>query len=75
MKNIHVQFDGMAYQQIVGISMGTNCAPLKADLFLYCYKRDFMSALQKSKHFDLLDMFNDTSRYLDDIFTIDNPEF
>ena len=36
---------------------------------------DFMSDLQKSKRFDLIDMFNDTSRYLDDIFTIDNPEF
>ena len=24
---------------------------------------------------DLIYMFNDTSRYLDDIFTIDNPEF
>ena len=34
-----------------------------------------MSDLQKSKRFDLIDMFNDTSRYLDDIFTIDNPEF
>ena len=34
-----------------------------------------MSNLQKSKRCDLIDMFNDTSRYLDDIFTIDNPEF
>ena len=34
-----------------------------------------MSNLQKSKRFDLIDKFNDTSRYLDDIFTIDNPEF
>ena len=75
MENIYVQFDGMAYQQIVGIPMGTNCAPLIADLFLYCYERYFMSDLQKSKRFDLIDMFNDTSRYLDDIFTIDNPEF
>ena len=65
----------MVYQQIVGIPMGTNCAPLIADLFLYCYERDFMSDLQKSKRHDLIDMFNDTSRYLDDIFTIDNPEF
>ena len=65
----------MVYQQIVGIPMGTNCAPLIADLFLYCYERDFMSDLQKLKRFDLIDMFNDTSRYLDDIFTIDNPEF
>ena len=75
MENIYVQFDGMVYQQIVGIPMGTNCAPLIADLFLYCYERDFMSNLQKSKRFDLIDKFNDTSRYLDDIFTIDNPTF
>ena len=71
MENIYVQFDGIVYQQIVGILMGTNCAPLIADLFLYCYERDFMSNLQKSKRFDLIDKFNDTSRYLEDIFTID----
>ena len=34
-----------------------------------------MSNLQKSKRVDLIDMSNDTSRYLDDIFTIDNPAF
>ena len=34
-----------------------------------------MSNLQKSKRFDLIDKFNDTSQYLYDIFTIDNPEF
>ena len=34
-----------------------------------------MSNLNKSKRYDLIDMFNDTSRYLDKIFTIDNPEF
>ena len=55
--------------------MGTNCAPLIADLFLYCCKRDFICYLRKSKRYDFIDMFNDTSRYLDDIFTIDNPEF
>ena len=74
MENIYVQFVGMTYQQIVGIPMGTNCAPLIADLYLYGYERDFMSNLQKSKRFDI-DKFNDTSRYLDDILTIDNPDF
>ena len=34
-----------------------------------------MSDLHKSKRFDLIDMLNDTSRYLDDIFNIDNLEF
>ena len=33
-----------------------------------------MSNLQKSKTLDLVDTVNDISRYLDDIFTIDNPE-
>ena len=71
----YVEFDGMVYQQIVGIPMGTNCAPLIADLFFYCYERDFISNLQISKRFDLKDKFNDTSRHLDDMFTIDNPAF
>ena len=68
--NIYVQFEDVVYQQIVGIPMGTKCAPLIADLFLFCYEWDFMSNLHKSKQYD---MFNDTSRFLDDIYTIDNP--
>ena len=69
MENIYVQFDGMVYQHIVGIPMGTNCAPLIADLFLYCYERDFMSNIQKSKRFDLIDKSKDTL----DILTIYSP--
>ena len=34
-----------------------------------------MSNIHKSKQYDLIDRFNDLSRYLDHIFTIDNPEF
>ena len=34
-----------------------------------------MSILHKSKQYHLIEMFNDTSRYLDDIFTINNNEF
>ena len=71
----YVQFEGMVYQQIVGIPMSTNCAPLIADFCLFCNERDIMSNLQKSKRYDLIDMFHDTSQYLDDIFSIDNPEF
>ena len=55
--------------------MGTNCAPLIADSFLFCYEKYFMSYLHESKQYDLMDMCNDTSRYIDDMFTIDNPEF
>ena len=75
MENIYVQFEDRVYQQVVGIPLGTNCAPRIADLFLYCYKKDFMSNLHKSKKFDLVDKFNDTSRYVDTILTIDIPKF
>ena len=46
--------------------MGTNCAPLVADLFLFCYERDFMMSLS-DKQADVIDAFKTTSRYLDDI--------
>ena len=38
--NINISFGSKLYRQIVGIPMGTNCAPLVADLFLFCYERD-----------------------------------
>ena len=75
MEKIYVQFEGMAFQQKVGIPMDTNCAQIIADLLLFCYERDLMSNLHKSKQYDLIDMFKNTSRYLDVIITIDNPEF
>ena len=40
--------------------MGFNCA----DLFLFCYGRDFMKSLTKEKRYDITDAFNSTSRYL-----------
>ena len=42
---IYIRFGAKLYRQIVGISMGTNCAPLVADLFLYYYESDFMLSL------------------------------
>ena len=43
--NIFIQFGTNLYRQVVGIPMGTNCAPLVADLFLFCYERDFLLSL------------------------------
>ena len=73
--NIYIRFGSKLYRQNVGIPMGTNCAPLVADLFLFCYERDFMKSLTKEKRYDLIDAFNSTSRYLDDLLYIDNIHF
>ena len=55
--------------------MGTYCAPLVADLFLFCYDRDFMMSLSNDKQANIIDAFNTTSRYLDDILNINNVYF
>ena len=52
--------------------MGTNCAPIVADLFLFCYGRDFMLSLSDDNQSAVIEPFNSTSRYLDDLLTIDN---
>ena len=41
--------------------MGTNCAPLVADLFLLCYERDFMLSLSDNNQTDIIEAFNSTS--------------
>ena len=55
--------------------MGINCAPLVADLFLFCYERDCMLSLSDNNQTDIIKAFNSTSRYLDDLLNIDNPYF
>ena len=55
--------------------MGTNCAPLVANLLLFCYERDFMMTLSDDKQADVIDALNTTSRYLDDIINISNVYF
>ena len=73
--NIYIRFGTKLYRQIVGIPMGTNCAPLVADLFLFCYERDFMTSLSDVKQVEIIEAFKSTSRYLDDLLNIDNPYF
>ena len=55
--NIIIQFGTnlcKLYRQAVGIPMGTNCAPVVEDLFLFCYEKDFMMSLSDAKQADIL---------------------
>ena len=63
--NSFIRFRNKLHRQIVGIPIGTNCAPLVADLFLFCYERDFMMSLSDDTQADVieaLNSFNSTSR-------------
>ena len=73
--NIFVELGAYIYQQIVGIPMGTNCAPLLADVFLYSYESDFVQHLHKSKFRKQRKSFNLTFRYIGDVLSLINIKF
>ena len=52
--NIYIRFGSKLYRQIVGIPMGSNCALIVADLFLFCYERDFMKYLSSDNQADVI---------------------
>ena len=55
--------------------MGTNCAPLPADLLLYSYESEFLQKLVKDKKIHEARAFNFTYRYIDDVLSINNSRF
>ena len=68
--NIIVVFAGKVFQQIIRIRMGTNCAPLIADIFLYSYEAEFIQSLLSAGKKRLASQFNFTYRYIDDVLSI-----
>ena len=73
--NIYIRFATKLFRQNVGIPMGTNRASLVADLFLFCYERDFIMSLPEEKQFKVIEALSSTSRHLDDCLNIDKNYF
>ena len=73
-ENIFVQFGGCLFRQVIGIPMGTNCAPLLADLFLYSYENEFLDNMIRSGHRRLARSFNLCYRYIDDLIAFNNKK-
>ena len=65
--NICIRFGTKLYRQVVGVPMGSYCALLFTDLFLFCYERDFMMSFSDDKQAKRVGAFNTTYCYLDDI--------
>ena len=73
--NIFVEFGGRIFQQTIGIPMGTNCAPLLADLFLYSYEAEFVQSILQAGKKRLAQQFNFTYRYIDGVLSLKNTKF
>ena len=56
--NIFVKFGGCLFCQVIGIPVGTNCAPLLADLFLYSYESECLDNMIRGGHRKLARSFN-----------------
>ena len=63
------------FQQTIDIPMGTNCASLLTDLFLYSYEEDFIQGLLKENKKKLARSFDFTFRYIDDVLSLNNSRF
>ena len=55
--------------------MGTNCAPLLADISLYSYEAEFIQSLLSTGRKRFASQFNFTYRNIDDVLSINNPDF
>ena len=73
--NIYVRFGGQLFQQMVGIPMGRNCAPLLVDLFLYSYENEFLDKLIKENKRKLARKFNVSYCYIDNLISFNNKRF
>ena len=73
--NIYVRFGGQLFRQIVGIPMGTNCAPLLAELFLYSHENEFLHKLIKEGKRKLARKFNLSYHCIDDLVCFNNKGF
>ena len=54
--------------------MGTNSAPLLANLFLHTFEYDFMVKTMKQNITKAI-QFSNTFRYIDDLFSANNVDF
>ena len=53
----------------------TNCVPLAPNLFLFYYESDFILSLSENNQSDVIEAFNSTSRYMDDLVNVNNNLF
>jgi len=72
--NIYVRFGNSVFRQVIGIPMGSNSAPLLADLFIHTFEYDFMFKTMKADTSKAVE-FSTPFRYINDLFSVNNDNF
>jgi hypothetical protein len=71
--NTFLRQNNSLYRQKVGIPMGTNCAPVLANLFLYYYESLYVSKIEREQGVRAARKFQWSFRLIDDVLSFDNP--
>ena len=71
-ENIFVTFGDKCFRQVIGIPMGTDCAPFLANLFLYSYEYEWIDKQRIQKKLGVLQLYKNCCRYIDDLFLLNN---
>ena len=74
--NIYVKCGSAIFRQVVGIPMGTDCAPYLANLYLFALEFKWIRMMIRSKDLERQNMvriyFSSCYRFIDDLITLNN---
>ena len=70
--NSYICFHENIYRQVIGIPMGTSCAPYLANIFLHVYEYDYLQSLVGHGEIDVAKKLAKTFRYQDDCMAVND---
>ena len=72
--NSYIYYHNVVYRQVIGIPMGTNCAPFLANIFLHVYEYEYLSNLVSNGDIETAKNLSRTFRYQDDCVSINDND-
>ena len=74
--NIYTTVGDMLMRQIIGIPMGTNCAPMLANFFLFTYEYAYVKLMITEQRYSLAaQLLQDGARFIDDVIGLGITNF
>ena len=64
--NCYIAYKNCVYRQVIGIPMGTNCAPYLANIFLFMYESQYIKTLLDRGQVKKASLLSNIFRYQDD---------
>ena len=70
--NSFICFQNNVYKQVVGIPMGTNCAPYLANIYLHVFEYKYLTTLVRNDNIEIAKKLSNMFRYQDDCLLIND---